>query len=259
MTTVTYSSDFTTVTVGDFARVTFSNASIVASNATTLSLRLNVSGTINGTFDVTYGGSFQTLAGVPVGGTFTSLRVDFNGTTLLSLTDFSIPYGSGPPDFSNLQVFLGGADVLNGGALNDIINGFDGGDTISAGGGLDIINGNAGDDTISSGDGDDIVRGGKGNDVLNGGTGNDFLAGDRGSDTLTGGAGSDIFHTFSGAGLDRVTDFSRAEGDRVFVQGTAYTVTQVGSDVVIDLGGGDQMILVGVQQASLTGSWIVSI
>ena len=73
--------------------------------------------------------------------------------------------------------------------------------------------------------------------------------------TLTGGPGADIFHTFSGAGLDRVTDFSRAEGDRVFVLGT-YTVSQVGSDVVIDLTGGTQMVLVGVQQSSLTGDWI---
>lgn len=88
-----------------------------------------------------------------------------------------------------------------------------------------------------------------------GGAGNDFVSGDRGSDTLTGGTGADTFHTFSGAGLDRVTDFSRAEGDRVFVLG-AYTVSQVGADVVIDLTGGTQMVLVGVQQASLTGHWI---
>jgi len=95
--------------------------------------------------------------------------------------------------------------------------------------------------------------------VVMGGTGNDFVAGDRGSDTISGGTGADIFHTFSGAGLDRVTDFNRAEGDRVFVQGNSYTVSQVGADVVIDLGAGDQMVLVGVQQSSFTSGWIVSL
>jgi serralysin len=81
------------------------------------------------------------------------------------------------------------------------------------------------------------------------------MSGDRGNDTVSGGAGADTFHIFSGAGIDRIIDFNRAEGDRVFVLG-AYTVSQVGSDVVIDLGSGTQMILVGVQQTSLTGDWI---
>jgi hypothetical protein len=30
----------------------------------------------------------------------------------------------------------------------------------------------------------------------------------------------------------------------------------VGSDTVIDMGGGDQMVLVGVQMSTLTGAWI---
>lgn len=67
-----------------------------------------------------------------------------------------------------------------------------------------------------------------------------------------------MFHTFADAGVDRVTDFSRAEGDRVVVDpGTIYTVGQVGGDVVIAMGG-SQMILVGVALASLTGDWIVA-
>jgi serralysin len=74
---------------------------------------------------------------------------------------------------------------------------------------------------------------------------------------MTGGAGADIFHTFGDTGLDRVTDFSRAEGDRVQLDpGTTYTTAQVGADTVITMGGGGQMILVGVQLTSLTGDWI---
>jgi len=75
--------------------------------------------------------------------------------------------------------------------------------------------------------------------------------------TITGGSGADIFHTFSGAGIDKVLDFHLAQGDRVMLDpGTAFTVIQVGSDTVIDMGNGDQMILVGVQMSTLTGSWI---
>ncbi len=238
--------------------LTIGQTSIVTANATTLALRVGLSGAINGTLDVTYGGNFTLLGGFPTGGTFTSLRVDLNSQTLLQITDFSLPYGAGPPDFTNMQTFLGGNDVLNGAALNDLIEGFGGADTLSGGGGIDIMNGNVGDDTLSGGDGADVLRGGKDNDVLSGGAGNDFVSGDRGNDTLTGGAGADLFHTFGGAGLDRVTDFNRAEGDQVLVLGT-YTVSQTGADVTIDLGAGTTMVLVGVQQSSLTGNWVISV
>jgi hypothetical protein len=74
---------------------------------------------------------------------------------------------------------------------------------------------------------------------------------------MSGGAGADIFHTFGDAGIDRVTDFSLAEGDRVQVDpGTQYVVSQVGADTVINMTGGGQMILVGVTMTTLTGSWI---
>ncbi|HEX7947446.1 MAG TPA: calcium-binding protein [Phenylobacterium sp.] len=259
MSKISYNPGSSTVTFNDVASLTIGATSIVTSNATTLALRVSISGTINGTLDVIYGGTFTLLGGFPTGGTFTSLRVDLNNQTLLSVTDFSLPYGQGAPDFSNLSVFLGGSDVLTGSALSDVLSCFAGSDTADGGAGFDFINGNQGDDTLTGGDGDDVVRGGKDNDIVMGGAGNDFLAGDRGADTLTGGAGADIFHTFSGAGLDRVTDFSRAEGDRVFVLGNSYTVSQVGADVVVDLGGGDQMVLVGVQQSTLTTGWIVSV
>ena len=74
---------------------------------------------------------------------------------------------------------------------------------------------------------------------------------------VAGGAGADIFHTFGDNGIDRVTDFSRLQGDRVMLDpGTTYTTAQVGSDVVITMNGGGQMVLVNVQLSSLTGDWI---
>jgi Ca2+-binding RTX toxin-like protein len=62
-----------------------------------------------------------------------------------------------------------------------------------------------------------VVRGGQDDDIVRGGAGDDFVSGDRGADTVAGGSGADLFHTFGDAGLDRVTDFSLAEGDRVML------------------------------------------
>jgi Ca2+-binding RTX toxin-like protein len=101
------------------------------------------------------------------------------------------------------------------------------------------------------------VRGGQGDDLVNGGAGDDFVSGDRGNDTITGGAGADLFHGSQDAGIDRVLDFHLSEGDRVMLDpGTTYTVSQVGTDTVIDMGAGNQMILVGVQFSTLTPGWI---
>ena len=123
--------------------------------------------------------------------------------------------------------------------------------------GQNLVYGNLGNDTCDGGAGNDIVRGGQDNDSLTGGAGDDFVSGDKGDDTVSGGAGADIFHTFGDAGIDRVLDFSLAQGDRVQLDpGTQYTVSQVGADTVINMTGGGQMILVGVSMSTLTGSWI---
>jgi Ca2+-binding RTX toxin-like protein len=168
-----------------------------------------------------------------------------------------------------------GDDVINGGSGFDDSNGNMGNDTIhgnagddySVGGkdndmlfgdaGDDIVWGNLGNDTCDGGSGNDQVRGGQGDDVIFGGSGNDFVSGDRGNDTLTGGSGADLFHDSQDAGIDKVMDFNIAEGDRVELDpGTTYAVSQVGADTVLDMGGGNQMILVGVQMTSLLPSSI---
>lgn len=140
-----------------------------------------------------------------------------------------------------------GPDWVVGGKENDLLQGEDDND---------IVYGNLGDDWCDGGAGADQVRGGQDQDILFGQAGDDWLSGDRGADTISGGPGADIFHTFGDAGLDRVTDFNRAEGDRVMVDpGDTYSVSQSGADVIIALGGG-QMVLAGVTLASLTGDWI---
>jgi len=68
---------------------------------------------------------------------------------------------------------------------------------------------------------------------------------------MTGGAGADIFHSSSDAGVDRVLDFSLADGDRVLLDpGTTFTVVQVGGDTVIQMSNA-QVVLVGISMASL--------
>jgi hypothetical protein len=168
-----------------------------------------------------------------------------------------------------------GADSIVGGAGFDDINGNAGNDTCVSGGGDDwvvggkdndsltgsagqnLVYGNLGADTCEGGDGNDVVRGGQDNDIVRGGSGDDYVSGDKGDDTVTGGSGADVFHTFGDAGIDRVLDFNRAEGDRVLLDpGTQYSVAQVGADTVISMTGGGRMVLVGVQLSVLTSDWI---
>ena len=150
-----------------------------------------------------------------------------------------------------------GNDTVTGGHGNDWVVGGKDNDLLSGDDGDDIVYGNLGADTCNGGAGADLVRGGQGNDVLNGGAGNDFLSGDLGDDTLSGGAGADVFNSFGEAGIDRVLDFSRAEGDRVRLEpGSTYTVSQQGADTVVEITGGGRVVLVGVSMASLTGDWI---
>jgi Ca2+-binding RTX toxin-like protein len=152
-----------------------------------------------------------------------------------------------------------GGDWVVGGKDNDELYG-DGAPWDYDGEGADIVLGNLGDDTLDGGGADDQVRGGQGDDLIVGGAGADWLSGDRGSDTLTGGAGADVFHSFGEAGLDRVTDFRRAEGDRVLLDpGSSWSAAQSGSDTVIAILGGAQVVLVGVSLSSLGDGWISAV
>jgi Ca2+-binding RTX toxin-like protein len=166
----------------------------------------------------------------------------------------SIQGGAGFDDVNGNK----GDDVLDGGAGgSDWLLGGQGADQITAHAGNVFVNGNLGDDTVTGGTGGDTLLGGQGSDIIVGGAGSDFISGDRGTDTLTGGSGADTFHGFSGMGFDVVTDFSAADGDRVqFDAGTHYNLIQAGSDTVIDLGSGEEMVLKNVTLASLPSGWI---
>ncbi|KZL48914.1 hypothetical protein A2T98_15585 [Nodularia spumigena CENA596] len=73
----------------------------------------------------------------------------------------------------------------------------------------------------------DTLKGNSLNNILSGGDGNDRLLGLGGQDTLTGGGGIDRFRFDSPyQGMDTITDFSRAEGDKIelFTPGFGHMV-----------------------------------
>jgi len=163
--------------------------------------------------------------------------------------------GLGPDDLQGNT----GDDTASGGLGGDWVVGGQGNDQLFGNAGDDIVLGNLGQDTCAGGAGRDTVRGGQGDDVVRGGADEDFVSGDRGDDTLSGGAGADLFNSSAQAGLDRIEDFNRAEGDRLQLEdGAAYTLAQEGLDAVVTVGGAARVVLVGVQAASLGGDWIVA-
>jgi len=114
-----------------------------------------------------------------------------------------------------------GNDRVRGAILDSVVHGGSGDDRIDLSSGAgSIIDGGSGDDRIAidgksegmqlfGGTGDDIVIGGTGNDDISGGTGSDVLRGGKGADNF-------LFDVSSfGRGTDLVSDFNRAEGDKL--------------------------------------------
>jgi len=168
----------------------------------------------------------------------------------------SISGGSGFDDINGNK----GEDTASGHLGNDWVVGGQGSDLLNGDEGDDIVLGNIGNDWCDGGVGADTLRGGQDDDNLLGQSGDDWLSGDRGSDTETGGAGADTFYIFADSGVDQVTDFNRAQGDRVQLDpGTTYAIAQQGADTVITLSGGATLVLVGVQSTSLTAGWVIGV
>ena len=95
--------------------------------------------------------------------------------------------------------------------------------------GTALINGsgNALDNLINGNGATNELRGEAGNDSLDGKAGNDLLDGGTGRDQLTGGSGADRFRFATAGGFgtaqaDRITDFSRGEGDRIELSRSAF-------------------------------------
>lgn len=147
-----------------------------------------------------------------------------------------------------------GKDRLTGGAGDDVLEGRRGNDSLWGKGGDDTLKGGAGKDVLHGGAGNDRLLGEAGADRLAGAAGNDTLTGGKGNDILSGGAGADTFVFRKGDGKDRITDFN-PDQDRLLIAKALLDrdmddfardhMQQTKTGVVIDLGGDDQITLVG--------------
>lgn len=97
-----------------------------------------------------------------------------------------------------------------------------------------LVLGGRGSDSLSGRDGHDTLVGGDGNDLFNGGAGHDVLQGGAGADTFNFAA------DYPGnGGFDIITDFSRAEGDRIRLHSIdANSTNAVINDSFDFIGGG---------------------
>ncbi|MCC0026270.1 MAG: M10 family metallopeptidase C-terminal domain-containing protein [Brucellaceae bacterium] len=185
-----------------------------------------------------------------------------------------------------------GDDVIQGGAGADTLDGGGGTDTLSYAGssaavdvrlygyskifasggdaegdtatGFENLTGSAHGDTLTGDWRANVIDGGDGDDTIIDGGGNDTLIGGAGNDVLSGGAGDDLFVFAEGFGQDRITDFDASSaGERIDLSGvSAITdfadlqgmMSQSGTDVLIDAGGGDTITLAHVALADLDAS-----
>jgi Ca2+-binding RTX toxin-like protein len=158
----------------------------------------------------------------------------------------------------------GGNDKLYGGDGQDFVFGSFGKDRLEGGAGHDTLVGGEGDDMIWGDAGADWIQGDAGNDRLTGGDGDDFLVGGVGSDILVGNLGLDTFYFQNGTGTDRIEFFwthhhdkiridANVNGSGILTAQDAYAhTTNTADGALVDLGGGNTVLLVGVSLEAIT-------
>ena len=129
------------------------------------------------------------------------------------------------------------------------------------GNGLDnAIQGSTGSDTLNGLGGADTIRGNNGIDTIDGGDGNDTLFGGALRDTLTGGLGADGFRFEAGdtssviAQADRITDFTRAQGDRIYLNLIDANANAAGDQAFAFIGAGAYTGVAGQLRAYALGT-----
>jgi Ca2+-binding RTX toxin-like protein len=121
------------------------------------------------------------------------------------------------------------------------------------------LTGNSGDNALTGLQGNDKLYGNAGIDVLIGGYGNDRLTGGKDGDMLTGGVGADVFVFGAHDGVDQITDFNIADGDRLQLDdalwGNAHLrvggiinqfLTKGTGELLLDFGSGEHVHLLGL-------------
>lgn len=154
-----------------------------------------------------------------------------------------------------VRIDLRDDDVSRSWGANDSIKSFE--NATGSDGGDDVLLGTDDGNTLKGKGGDDRLYGRDGNDYLFGGDGADFFDGGNGADRLQGGAGADVFHFDKGEDNDRIYDFQNnvdtLQFDR-FEDGfdPFAFATQVGDDVVFNLGGGDRVTVEDITLGQLS-------
>jgi len=164
----------------------------------------------------------------------------------------------------------GGNDAMAGGAGHDVLAGGLGDDWYYLNDNSDDIEENAGEgwdniySTVSitaaanvenvylAGDGAIDATGNELGNQLVGNSAANVLTGRGGDDALRGGGGSDRFVLGAGDGHDIIVDF--VVGEDLLEFDGSYSVSQIGADALVTLGGGESVLLLGVPASSLVGS-----
>lgn len=122
--------------------------------------------------------------------------------------------------FDNVRQGTSGDDAaLNGAALRDLLQGFNG------------------NDQLAGAAGNDRLEGGNGNDTLNGGAGNDSLVGGRGDDTyvFAAGGGQDVIDNIGGG-------FDTLRFDGITFNQVSSGLMKSGNDLVLKVSGGSDQV-----------------
>lgn len=206
----------------DALRTTYNRSSLFGGSgddSLTRQASFSDGGTSDGVLDGGSGTDTLTLVFNIIGKT---LRADFS-QTVVTLDD-----GMTVQDCEIVKYTGGsGKDIVTssnfaGGAAFNLVNGGFGEDRLTAAAAGATLDGGLSNDLLLGGKGADVLLGGFNDDTLNGGGGSDTLNGGVGIETMTGGGGADRFvYTYWGESSgalpahDVITDFSRADGDRI--------------------------------------------
>ena len=166
-----------------------------------------------------------------------------------------------------LDTVFGGqqADVMFGGQDDDLTYGNRQSDMIYGNRDEDTVYGGQDEDTVYGGQCEDTVWGNKGDDLLFGNRDDDVLYGGGGDDTMGGGQGTDIFVFETESGSDVISDFDTDAGevldltrlgfDEDFAAFKAGRIDEnADGDAVVDLGGDNKIVLLGVGVDDLQAS-----
>jgi Ca2+-binding RTX toxin-like protein len=174
-------------------------------------------------------------------------RFEINATTgvlsFVTAANYEAPTDAGANNVYDVIVTASDGSLTDTQALAITIGNVVDGVTLTGTNGGNTLTGTSAEDTLLGLGGNDLLNGAVGADVLDGGKGNDTLTGGLGADQLTGGEGADTF-TFTTINdtlpslFDVITDFSRANKDKISVAGIDANANVSGDQAFAFIGTG---------------------